>query len=178
MTNRLDKAFAAKRMRPRKPTKKVLNNRRTFKSFGQNSLKSYRRKRSDEEVKKYAEGKRIQRLAGATAGELACAQLLTELSIPFEREAIFLNGDRFILVDIFIRRANLAIEIDGSIHRRQGSYDAQRDRWLLETHGIKTIRFTNCEILRKLQEVRQRLADQMELTCNLPKKQSVITNGS
>ena len=50
---------------------------------------------------------------------MAFAQILEQLRIPFELEKIFLNGDRAILVDFFLPKQVLAIEIDGGIHTKQ-----------------------------------------------------------
>lgn len=163
MLNRLDKTFAKLRMKE-KNTRKQLNHKRKFKSFGQSSLKSYRRKRTDEQVRKYAEGKRQQRRLNPTRAEEAFAKILRAAGINFEREAIFLNGDKFVLLDFYLPGHHLAIECDGNIHAKQSAYDQGRDKWLCATHKIKTIRFRNEEILREPDAVRQRLQTQMELT--------------
>lgn len=53
--------------------------------------------------------------------------------------------------------ALLAVELDGAEwHERteeQGLRDRQRDRWLLSTQGIPTIRFLGREVLRNPQAV-------------------------
>jgi very-short-patch-repair endonuclease len=77
---------------------------------------------------------------------MAFEQILDQLRIPFELEKVFLNGDRATLVDVFLPKHTVAIEIDGKIHEKQRKYDAGRDRWLLETYGVKTIRFTNADV--------------------------------
>lgn len=52
---------------------------------------------------------------------------------------------RFI-VDFYCSELNLAIEIDGGSHIKKIEYDRKRDKFL-EQIGIKTIRFTNGEVL-------------------------------
>jgi very-short-patch-repair endonuclease len=59
-----------------------------------------------------------------------------------------LNGDRAILVDFYLPKQMLAIEIDGGVHAKQRKYDAGRDKWLEETYGARTIRFSNKDVLK------------------------------
>lgn len=47
-------------------------------------------------------------------------------------------------------KAKLAIEIDGGIHLTQEAYDSERDIWLQTEHNIRTIRFTNEDVLQHL----------------------------
>ena len=49
------------------------------------------------------------------------------------------------ILDFFIPKENLAIEVDGSVHDKQKEYDARRSEHLLNI-GIRTIRFTNSEV--------------------------------
>lgn len=52
---------------------------------------------------------------------------------------------RFI-VDFYCVRLSLAIEIDGNSHNKKKETDIERDKFL-ECIGIKTIRFTNDQVL-------------------------------
>lgn len=63
--------------------------------------------------------------------------------------------NRFIL-DFYCSELDLAIEIDGSSHNKKKSYDLERDKFL-QLIGIKTIRFTNDEILNHLESVKRKL---------------------
>jgi len=63
--------------------------------------------------------------------------------------------NRFIL-DFYCSKLNLAIEIDGSSHDKKKGYDEARNLFLKQV-GIKTIRFTNEEILNKIDEVKKML---------------------
>jgi len=60
---------------------------------------------------------------------------------------------RYIL-DFYCHNVRLAIEIDGEIHEQpeRVEYDRIRDKEL-ESRGIKTIRFTNSQILNELDSV-------------------------
>lgn len=51
------------------------------------------------------------------------------------------------VVDFFCREHDLAIEIDGGIHKKRKDYDEIR-QFLIESKGIKFIRITNEEIRR------------------------------
>lgn len=61
--------------------------------------------------------------------------------------------ERFI-VDFYCAPARLVIELDGSQHfEEQGmAYDAERTK-ILESYGLKVIRFTNREVDRHFHEV-------------------------
>lgn len=63
--------------------------------------------------------------------------------------------NRFIL-DFYCARLNLAIEIDGSSHKDKKGYDTERDIFLKQI-GIKTIRFTNDEVINNLDFVSQKV---------------------
>ena len=63
--------------------------------------------------------------------------------------------NRFIL-DFYCSELNLAIEIDGDSHLKKKGTDLLRDKFLQQI-GIKTIRFTNEEIINKLNDVNNRI---------------------
>ncbi len=65
---------------------------------------------------------------------------------------------RFI-VDFYCHEARLAIEIDGGQHaeEHQSAYDARRTE-LLQTKGIRVIRFWNNEVLQNLEGVLETIA--------------------
>jgi len=51
------------------------------------------------------------------------------------------------ILDFYCKSAHLAVEVDGSIHARRGSYDAGRDATLKRQHGIDVIRFSNDRVM-------------------------------
>jgi very-short-patch-repair endonuclease len=65
--------------------------------------------------------------------------------------------NRFIL-DFYCSELNLAIEIDGNSHDKKKGYDEARDKFLKQI-GIKTIRFTNDEVLNQIDSVKIKLMD-------------------
>lgn len=137
-----------KRIKVRKPLKrgkKKLAARRKFKGFD-NITKHYRRRYTDYQVMCQAEVCRQKRLANPTPAELEMSSILTILGIKHERERIILNADRFVLIDIFVPSVNLAIELDGNVHRHQQQYDHERSMWLARQYSIKTVRFFNAEV--------------------------------
>jgi len=142
----------------KKPPKKrkPLNNRRKFKAHD-NPLKTYKRKYTDYQVTIQAEICRQARLSNRTIAESNLSIILQNVGCRWEEEKVFLNGDRFIIADFYIASRRIAIEADGSVHSRQISYDRGRDSWLEEKYKVKTIRFTNQEILKKPKEVEEKI---------------------
>lgn len=61
--------------------------------------------------------------------------------------------NRFIL-DFYCSKLNLAIEIDGGVHKRKKEYDRERDEFLKQI-GISTIRFSNETVLNSFGEVKK-----------------------
>jgi len=64
-------------------------------------------------------------------------------------------GTKGIVMDFSLPNSKLCVEIDGSWHDKPGerNKDQQRDKWLLETHGWKTLRFRNEEIENNIENV-------------------------
>ena len=62
---------------------------------------------------------------------------------------------RFIL-DFYCRKLLLCIEIDGKSHDKKKSNDKERDLYL-KSANIKTVRFTNDEVLNNFNKVLERL---------------------
>ena len=58
------------------------------------------------------------------------------------------------ILDFYCESARLGVEVDGEIHlkKEQADFDKQRTEYLAE-FGVKIIRFTNDEVLNKIQEV-------------------------
>jgi len=63
---------------------------------------------------------------------------------------------KFIL-DFYCSKLMLAIEVDGDSHDSKKYLDKQRDLYL-EQRGIRTVRFTNKEILNDIEKVKNRLS--------------------
>lgn len=58
----------------------------------------------------------------------------------------------FFVADFYCHEARLVVEIDGDIHNQQIEYDDGRTAEM-ERYHIKVIRFTNDDILYKIEEV-------------------------
>lgn len=71
--------------------------------------------------------------------------------------------NRFIL-DFYCSELNLAIEIDGDSHNKKKGYDEARDLFLSQI-GIKTMRFTNDEVLNEIDEVRKKIMNFISPSC-------------
>lgn len=127
-----------------------------------NPTKTYQVKHSQEEVQAYAEECRKERLANPTTAEIECEGLLRTLRCRYEREKIiyYARGTKFIIIDFFIEKGNIAIECDGGIHERQDRYDEGRDTFLKKL-GTTTLRFTNQEILVNMPAVLEKIRELM-----------------
>ena len=77
-----------------------------------------------------------------TEAELAFEQTLVRCGVEYEKQTFFrINGKDYFL-DFYLPNSKIAIEIDGSIHRTQKTYDKFRDKEFARI-GIKTIRIHN-----------------------------------
>jgi hypothetical protein len=144
--------------RPMRKPKRIAA-KSVFKAHNANPFKNYRRRFTDAQVMAKAREYRMQRLMNRTSAEIAFCAILDGLGVLYESEAIFLNGDRFVLIDILVRSAMIAFELDGKSHDFQKSYDAGRDAWLSRIHRIRTIRLTNEMVFKKPTEVRTLLME-------------------
>jgi very-short-patch-repair endonuclease len=68
--------------------------------------------------------------------------------------------DRFV-VDFYCSELSLAIEVDGGSHKKKKERDKARDDFL-RVCGIKTIRFTNEEILGDIKKVKIILINELK----------------
>ena len=59
-------------------------------------------------------------------------------------------------VDFYCVKNKLAIEIDGEIHDKQREYDKERET-IIESEDIRIIRFTNDDILNRIDTVLKKL---------------------
>lgn len=134
--------------------RKKLNNRRKFKAHNEKC----HRKFTDYQVTIRAEICRQAHIENPTEAEQAFAEILRNEGIKFTREKIILNGDRFILCDFQLDGQNIVCEIDGGVHKTQEKYDIGRDAWLAGK-GVKTIRFTNKEVLCSTKIVEARIRE-------------------
>ena len=76
----------------------------------------------------------------------------------FRRQVPF---DRFV-VDFYCHAAKLVIELDGKQHEWFADYDAGRTA-VIESFGIRVVRFTNGEVCDDLDSVLERIDAEMRL---------------
>ena len=86
-------------------------------------------------------------------------------SIRFKRQHPVL----YFIADFYCHKAKLIIEIDGGYHQisEQYQYDVNRDAEL-EKLGLKTIRFTNEQVLFETEKVLQEIRTEIENRVNNP----------
>jgi very-short-patch-repair endonuclease len=111
-----------------------------------NPTKQYRLEPT-ENIRSKAQKCRAEQLAHNWPAEAALADMLTQIGVQFERQAVIYRTGSYICVDILVRDRSVAFELDGSAHELQKGYDAGRDRWLEQTHGIRTVRLANRTVL-------------------------------
>lgn len=87
-----------------------------------------------------------------TEAEYVMWRFLRKTKYKFVRQKPIL---RFI-VDFYCKKLSLVIEIDGEIHNNRKQYDRGRDQYL-EALNIRTVRFTNNEVLNDFNKVLERL---------------------
>ena len=66
---------------------------------------------------------------------------------------------RYIL-DFYCHKCLLAVDIDGDIHKSRKDYDDFSDNYLLSI-GIKTLRFTNHDIINNMNGILEKLIDEL-----------------
>lgn len=66
------------------------------------------------------------------------------VSNQFWRQTVILGW----IVDFWCPSLRLAIEIDGPSHEQTENYDARRANVMYEEFGVRTVRFTNEEVLK------------------------------
>lgn len=79
------------------------------------------------------------------------------LGFRFRRQHVI---GRFI-VDFYCMQVNVAVEVDGDIHKQQMDYDQARQDWLKDS-GVKVIRFSNERVMNDLPGVLNKIMDVCE----------------
>jgi very-short-patch-repair endonuclease len=67
----------------------------------------------------------------------------------------------YYIADFYCAEAQLVIEADGPIHLLKKDYDKNRDE-VLAGLGLKTLRFTNSEIINNTNEVLEKIKQALE----------------
>jgi very-short-patch-repair endonuclease len=65
------------------------------------------------------------------------------------------------IVDFVCLEKRLVVEVDGSQHQEQRTYDEARTRWL-ESQGYRVLRFWNNEVLAETDKVIELIAKRLE----------------
>jgi very-short-patch-repair endonuclease len=68
--------------------------------------------------------------------------------------------DRFV-VDFYCAEACLVIEVDGPVHQETQEQDAERQA-ILESLGLRVIRFKNDEVLTDVGSVVKRISEELQ----------------
>jgi very-short-patch-repair endonuclease len=84
-----------------------------------------------------------------TKAELAFAELLQRNEIAYIPQKGFIANGRTCIVDFYIPKFKLCIEVDGEYHleEKQMRYDYERDMYLTKTRNFGVLRVTNDQVL-------------------------------
>lgn len=83
-----------------------------------------------------------------TEAELKFKNILRSLDIYYHYQCIFTFGKYSCIVDFFIPKLGLVIEIDGGYHSSPRQIEKDASRLInLSEHGLKLLRFTNEEVI-------------------------------
>jgi very-short-patch-repair endonuclease len=113
-------------------------------------------RRTSGERKAFCEARAAEMVAAPTGAEERLWTVLEPLG--FERQVHVVcwtkNGGRsdYILDFGWPDPPRLCVEVDGSSHRNKKGRDRRRDN-RLRIHGIRTLRFSNNQVLKKLNDV-------------------------
>ena len=89
--------------------------------------------------------KTIHLIQHPTDAEMAFEHTLILFGVEYVKQAFFRISGKDYFLDFYLPKSKIAIEIDGSIHQTQLSYDKSRDKEFAYI-GIRTIRIRNSEV--------------------------------
>lgn len=105
-----------------------------------------------EEKQRWFQGKAKELRRRATGAErLLWSRLRKKQLSPYRFRRQRVIGERYI-VDFYCISQRLVVEIDGPYHLKQIKKDQERDLWLA-SRGIRTLRFTNSQVLDSIEDV-------------------------
>ena len=123
-------------------------------------------KHSQEEKTTFTAQCALQMAAEPTEGELALYAIVE--SLGFKRQQVIVGftkngGSWFYVADAYHEGLKLICEVDGSAHRNRKGRDRRRDTRLAD-EGIRTVRFTNKEVLKNPSAVLNKIKTWAELS--------------
>jgi very-short-patch-repair endonuclease len=122
-------------------------------------------RRTPEQRREFVEARSDQMRANMTGAEQRLWDVLEPLG--FDAQSAWHGqtkngGDWSYITDFYHPHFDLAVEVDGSVHDKRKGRDRRRTERLRVEYGIRVIRFSNNAVLRKLDEVRDRIISEME----------------
>lgn len=121
-------------------------------------------KRTAQERADFVAGAAARMVASPTPAEARLWEVLRPLG--FKRQVPILvftknNGACDYILDFYHEKLKLCVEADGGIHKRSVGRDRRRDTRLAR-EGIRTMRFTNVQVIRQLDLVLACIRTEME----------------
>lgn len=110
-----------------------------------NLISMYEYKNKQRNNSKY----RTNLITNITKAEQHFKSLLDNIWIRYIFQKWFIKGNAHYIVDFYIPKKKICIEIDWSSHKWKEEYDNRRTNYLTEYRWFKVIRFSNEEVLSK-----------------------------
>lgn len=95
-------------------------------------------KQADAKYKKIAEEYRDTRIKEQTQSEKVTKALLKSMKVEYSFQKVFYNPDTFYIVDFYLPKSNIVIEVDGGYHLdpKQKIADSKREKILKRYNNI------------------------------------------
>lgn len=88
--------------------------------------------------------------------ELIVYEILKQIGVRFVWQKIFHTDKRYCVVDFYIPKLKLVIEVDGKHHKK--GKDAERTEWLYKRGVRKVYRIKNESVINEPQVVKNKIA--------------------
>lgn len=88
-------------------------------------------------------------IKNATKSELEFKKILDENNIYYIFQKAFIQGNNYVIVDFYLPKLKLCIEIDGGYHNTESQQkrDNNKDFYLTKQRNFKVLRIKNEEVL-------------------------------
>lgn len=132
----------------------IIESKEVYTNLDNLNLSSFIKVRSykdlDEKYQNWIDEKTFELLKNRTYPERKLSSILKDSILHVEEQPFFLINGKGYFLDFFIPEFNIAIELNGDVHRSTQSHidDWKRDNAFFNI-GIKTIRLTNREVYLK-----------------------------
>lgn len=88
-------------------------------------------------------------IKNATQSEIEFKKILDENNIYYMFQKAFIQGNNYVIVDFYLPKLKLCIEIDGGYHdtEKQQKRDKNKDYYLTKQRNFKVLRIKNEDVI-------------------------------